>query len=66
MGWVMWNAMRLAAGLGFAIATTTLVLFVWRMFDVGLAWVGFVVIGLASLLVFFSVKNRRTDIDIRR
>ena len=58
--------MRLLALLGFAIATTTFVFFVWFMFDVGFDWAGFLVIGLVLLLVFFSVKNRKTDFDIRR
>jgi hypothetical protein len=67
MGWLAWNAMRLLALLGFVlIATTTFVFFVWFMFEVGFAWVGFLVIGLVLLLVFFSVKNRKTDFDIRR
>jgi hypothetical protein len=65
-GWLMWNGMRVAAVLGFALFTTTIVLFVWFMFEVGFAWVGIVVIVLAALLVFFSVKNLRTGFDIRR
>jgi hypothetical protein len=36
------------------------------MFEVGFAWVGITIIGLAALLLFFSVKNRRTGFDIRR
>jgi hypothetical protein len=67
MGWLIWNTMRLLAALGFALFTLTLVLFVWFMFEVGFAWFAIVVIGLASLLVFFSVKNRdRSGFDIRR
>jgi hypothetical protein len=66
VGWLVWNAMRLAAVVGFAIATATLIFFVWFMFDVGFAWVGIVVIALALLLVFFSIKNRGTGFDIRR
>jgi hypothetical protein len=65
-GWLMWNGMRVLAVLGFALFTTTIVLFVWFMFEVGFAWVGIVVIVLAALLVFFSVKNLRTGFDIRR
>ena len=66
MGWVIWNAMRLAAVLGFALFTLTIVLFLWFMFDVGFAWASIVVIGLAVLLLFFSVKNRQRGFDIRR
>ena len=66
MGWLIWNAMRLLALIGFVLFTTTIVLFVWFMFDVGFAWVGIVVIALALLLVFFTIKNRGTGFDIRR
>jgi hypothetical protein len=66
MGWIIWNAMRLAAMLGFALFTLSLILFVWFMFDLGFAWVGIVVIVLALLLLFFSVKNRKEGFDIRR
>jgi hypothetical protein len=66
MGWLIWNAMRTLAVIGFVLFTTTIVLFVWFMFDVGFAWVGIVVIALALLLVFFTIKNRGTGYDIRR
>ena len=66
MGWLIWNAMRALAVVGFVLFTTTIVLFVWFMFDVGFAWVGVVVIALALLLVFFTIKNRGTGFDIRR
>jgi hypothetical protein len=66
MGWIIWNAMRLAALLGLAFLTLSLILFVWRMFEVGFAWVGIVVIVLASLLLFSSVKSRKNGFDIRR
>lgn len=66
MGWIIWNAMRLAAILGIALFTLSLILFVWFMFEVGFAWVGIVVIVLAFLLLFFSVKNRKKGLDIRR
>jgi hypothetical protein len=66
MGWLMWNTMRVAATIGFALFTLTIILFVWFMFEVGFAWVAIVVIALAALLVFFSVKNLRTGFDIRR
>lgn len=66
MGWLIWNAMRALAVVGFVLFTTTIVLFVWFMFDVGFAWVGIVVIALALLLVFFTIKNRGTGYDIRR
>lgn len=66
MGWLIWNAMRVLAVVGFVLFATTIVLFVWFMFDVGFAWVGIVVIALALLLVFFTIKNRGTGFDIRR
>jgi hypothetical protein len=62
----MWNTMRLAAALGLALFSLTLILFVWFMFDVGFAWLGLLVIGLAVLILFFSVRNLRTGFDIRR
>ena len=65
-GWLIWNTMRVLAVVGFVLFTTTIVLFVWFMFDVGFAWVGVVVIALALLLVFFTIKNRGTGFDIRR
>ena len=58
--------MRVLAVLGFALATTTFVLFIWFMFDVGFAWVAFVAIGLVSVLLFFAIKNRGKGFDIRR
>jgi hypothetical protein len=66
IGWLMWNTMRLAAALGLALFSLTLILFVWFMFDVGFAWLGLLVIGLAVLILFFSVRNLRTGFDIRR
>jgi hypothetical protein len=66
MGWLIWNTMRVLAVVGFVLFTTTIVLFVWFMFDVGFAWLGIVVIALALLLVFFTIKNRGTGFDIRR
>jgi hypothetical protein len=65
MGWIIWNATRLAAILGFALFAFSLILFVWFMFEVGIAWVGIVVLVLALLLLFFSVKNRKKGFDIR-
>jgi Ca2+/Na+ antiporter len=65
MGWIIWNAMRLAAILGFALFTFSLILFVWFMFEIGFAWVGIVVLVLTFLLLFFSVKNRKKGFDIR-
>jgi hypothetical protein len=66
MGWIIWNAMRFAAFLGLAFLTLSLIFFVWRMFEVGFAWAGIVVIVLAFLLLSFSVKNRNKGFDIRR
>jgi hypothetical protein len=58
--------MYVGAVVGFVIMTTTVVAFVWFMFDVGFAWAGWVVIALASLMVFFLVKNHRSRFDIRK
>jgi glycopeptide antibiotics resistance protein len=66
MGWLVWKTMLTLGIVGYALVTTTLVLFVWFLFEVGLDWVGYLVLGLVFLLLFFSVKNRRTDFDIRR
>lgn len=66
MGWLIWNTMRFLAFAGLALFTMSIVLFLWFMFDVGFAWTAIVVIMLAALLVFFSIKNRRTGFDIRR
>jgi glycopeptide antibiotics resistance protein len=66
MGWLVWKTMLTLGIVGYALVTTTLVLFVWFLFEVGLDWIGYLVLGLVFLLLFFSVKNRRTDFDIRR
>lgn len=57
MGWLMWNTMRFLAWAGLAVFATTLVLFIWFMFDVGFAWTAVVVIALLALLVVYAMKN---------
>jgi hypothetical protein len=66
MGWLTWNMMRLLALVAFTAVTITFVFFVWFMFEAGFEWLAITIIGLVALLVFFSVKNRRTGFDIRR
>jgi hypothetical protein len=56
-GWLLWNAMRVLAALGLVVLGGSLALLVWFLFKVGFAWIGFVVIGLAMLLVFFTLRN---------
>jgi len=56
-GWLLWNTTRALAVLGFAILTASTALFVWRMFEVGFAWAAWLVIGLAALLAFFSLRK---------
>jgi len=56
-GWLLWSTMCVLAALGFAVLGGSLVLLVWMMFEVGLAWVAILLIGLALLLVFSSLKN---------
>ena len=59
--------MRFLAWAGLALFATTIVLFLWFMFDVGFGWTAIVVIVLAALLVFFAVKRRdRANFDISR
>jgi hypothetical protein len=54
LGWLMWNTMRLLAGLGLAILAGGVVMLIWFMFDAGLAWVSIVVlIGAVVLLATF-------------
>jgi len=56
-GWLLWNAMRVLAALGLVVLGGSLALLVWFLFKVGFAWIGFVVIGLAMLLVFVTLRN---------
>lgn len=53
----MWNGMRALAALGLAILGGSVLMLVWFMFEVGLAWVSFVVI--AGALVLLAVFVRR-------
>jgi hypothetical protein len=56
LGWFMWNGMRVLAGLGLLVAGGSLVLLIWFMFEVGLAWVAFVAIGLVLLLAWLVLR----------
>jgi hypothetical protein len=53
----MWNTMRALAALGFVILGGGVFMLVLFMFEVGLAWVSFVVI--AGALVLLAVFARR-------
>ena len=53
----MWNMMRALAALGFVVLGGGVLMLVWFMFVVGLAWVSFVVI--AGALVLLAVFVRR-------
>jgi Ca2+/Na+ antiporter len=57
IGWLMWNGMRLMAALGLTVLAGSLVMLIWFMFDVGFAWLSFVVIGLLVLLAVFVLKR---------
>jgi hypothetical protein len=56
MGWFIWNTMRVLAALGLTLLGTSLVLLIWFMFKVGLAWVSILAIGLALLLALLTLK----------
>jgi hypothetical protein len=50
----MWNAMRLLAALGLVILGGVVVMLIWFMFEVGLAWVSIVaLVGAVALLAVF-------------
>jgi hypothetical protein len=53
----MWNTMRALAALGLLVLGGGVLMLVWFMFEVGLAWVSFVVI--AGALVLLGVFVRR-------
>jgi hypothetical protein len=54
VGWLMWNTLRLLAGLGLLILAGGVVMLIWFMFDAGLAWVAIVVLaGAVGLLATF-------------
>jgi hypothetical protein len=57
IGWLMWNTMRLLAALGLIILGAGVVMLVWFMFDVGLAWVSIVVLAGAALLLATFVRR---------
>jgi hypothetical protein len=54
VGWLLWNTMRLLAGIGLAILGGSVVILIWFMFEVGLAWVSlaFIAGGLVLLVTF--------------
>jgi hypothetical protein len=56
LGWFMWNGMRVFAGLGLLILGGSVVLLIWFMFEVGLAWVAFVAIALVLLLASLVLR----------
>jgi hypothetical protein len=56
LGWFMWNGMRALAGLGLLILGGSVFLFVWFMFEVGLAWVAFVAIALLLVLAWLALR----------
>ena len=62
----LWRLMWAGAVLGFAIVSTTFVLLLWFMIEVGFAWASLVLVVLVALLVFSAIKNQRTGFDIRR
>ena len=57
VGWLMWNTMRLLAGLGLAVLAGGVLMLVWFMFEVGLAWVSIVVLAGAVVLLATMVKR---------
>jgi hypothetical protein len=57
LGWLMWNTMRFMAALGLAVLGGSVVLLIWFMFDVGLAWVAVAV--LVGALVLLGTFVRR-------
>ena len=63
IGWLMWNTMRVLAALGLAILGGSVLMLIGFMFEVGLAWVSFVVI--AGALVLLAVFVRRVLTGLR-
>ena len=57
IGWLMWNGMRLMAALGLTVLAGSLVMLIWFMFDVGFAWISFVVIGLLVVMAVFVLRR---------
>jgi hypothetical protein len=62
----LWRLMWAGAVLGFAIVSTTFVLLLWFMIEVGFAWASVVLVVLVAWLLFSAIKNQRTGFDIRR
>ncbi|MGH3082324.1 MAG: hypothetical protein ACRDNH_14510 [Gaiellaceae bacterium] len=46
--------------------STTFVLLLWFMIEVGFAWASVVLVVLVAWLLFSAIKNQRTGFDIRR
>jgi hypothetical protein len=57
IGWLMWNGMRVLAALGLLILGGGVVLLVWFMFEVGLAWIAIVVIAVVLLAAFYVLRR---------
>jgi len=57
VGWLMWNTMRLLAGVGLAILGGSVVMLIWFMFEVGLAWVSIAFIAGAVVLLVTFVRR---------
>jgi hypothetical protein len=62
----LWRLMWAGGALAFAMVTTTIVLLLWFMIEVGLGWVSALVAVLVAWLLFSAIKNQRTGFDIRR
>jgi hypothetical protein len=67
IGWLMWNTMRLMAALGLTVLAGSLAMLIWFMFEVGFAWISFIIIGLLVLLGTFVLRRalalRKRDSD---
>ena len=60
----LWRLMWAGAVLGFAIVTTTFVLLLWFMIDVGFAWASAVLVLLVAWLAFSAIRtNARASIS---
>jgi hypothetical protein len=62
----LWRLMLAGAVLGFAIVTTTFILLLWFMIEVGFAWASVVLVVLVAWMLFSGIKNYRGGFDIRR
>jgi hypothetical protein len=57
VGWLIWNTMRLLAAIGLAILGGSVVMLIWFMFEVGLAWVSIALIAGALVLLVTFVRR---------